>query len=91
MNEARRAITEGGAYVNNERVTDADAAVARRTCCTAGTWCCAAGKRTFAGVELRGDPRPASADRIAPEDCRSPDVTRDACRRDLTIDSRRTA
>ena len=29
MNEARRAIAEGGAYVNNERVTDAEAVVAR--------------------------------------------------------------
>ena len=27
MNEARRAITEGGAYVNNERVTDVEATV----------------------------------------------------------------
>ena len=27
MNEARRAIAEGGAYVNNERVTDVEATV----------------------------------------------------------------
>jgi tyrosyl-tRNA synthetase len=49
-NEARRTIAEGGAYLNNERVTDGDAVpsgllhgqflVLRR------------GKRTFAGVEL---------------------------------------
>jgi tyrosyl-tRNA synthetase len=48
-NEARRTISEGGAYANNERITDGDAVptallhgqflVLRR------------GKRTFAGVE----------------------------------------
>jgi tyrosyl-tRNA synthetase len=51
-NEARRTIAEGGAYVNNERVTDGEAVPRRPRCCTGGSWCYAAGKRTFAGVEL---------------------------------------
>ena len=48
---ARRAVEEGGAYVNNARVADVDAAVdASQTGCTVATSCCGAGKRTVGGA-----------------------------------------
>ena len=51
MNEARRAITEGGAYVNNERVTDVDATVDRATLLHGRYLVLRRGRRTIAGVE----------------------------------------
>ena len=52
LNEARRAIAEGGAYVNNERVTDVDAAVSPADLLHGRYLVLRRGKRTFAGVEL---------------------------------------
>jgi tyrosyl-tRNA synthetase len=50
--EARRTIAEGGAYVNNERVTDADAVVSASSLLRGQFLVLRKGKRTFAGVEL---------------------------------------
>jgi tyrosyl-tRNA synthetase len=51
-NEARRAIGEGGAYVNNVRVEDAEASLAESDL-IGGTWVVLRrGKKRFAGVEL---------------------------------------
>jgi tyrosyl-tRNA synthetase len=52
LNEARRAITEGGAYVNNERVSDVDAVVAPEALLHGRFLVLRRGKRTFAGVEV---------------------------------------
>jgi tyrosyl-tRNA synthetase len=52
LNEARRAIAEGGAYVNNERVTDAEAAVSPEALLHGRFLVLRRGKRTFAGVEV---------------------------------------
>ncbi|HEY6594826.1 MAG TPA: tyrosine--tRNA ligase [Asanoa sp.] len=52
LNEARRAISEGGAYVNNERVSDVDAAVSPDALLHGRYLVLRRGKRTFAGVEL---------------------------------------
>jgi tyrosyl-tRNA synthetase len=52
LNEARRAITEGGAYVNNERVSDVDAVVSRAALLHGRFLVLRRGKRTFAGAEL---------------------------------------
>ena len=51
-NEARRAITEGGAYVNNVRVSDVDAVVASEALLHGRFLVLRRGKRTFAGVEV---------------------------------------
>jgi tyrosyl-tRNA synthetase len=52
LNEARRTIAEGGAYVNNERVDDAEAAI-DLAMLLHGRWLVLRrGRRTFAGVEL---------------------------------------
>jgi tyrosyl-tRNA synthetase len=51
LNEARRAITEGGAYVNNERVSDVDATVPADALLHGRFLVLRRGKRTFAGVE----------------------------------------
>jgi tyrosyl-tRNA synthetase len=52
LNEARRTIAEGGAYVNNERVTDA-AAVVDAAALLHGKWLVLRrGRRNVAGVEL---------------------------------------
>ncbi|GAA4687263.1 tyrosine--tRNA ligase [Phytohabitans rumicis] len=51
LNEARRAIAEGGAYVNNERVTDGEATVAQESLLHGRFLVLRRGKRTFAGVE----------------------------------------
>ncbi|WJK39182.1 tyrosine--tRNA ligase [Solwaraspora sp. WMMA2056] len=52
LNEARRAIAEGGAYVNNQRVVDVDAAVPTEALLHGRFLVLRRGKRTFAGVEL---------------------------------------
>jgi tyrosyl-tRNA synthetase len=51
-NEARRTIAEGGAYVNNERVTDGEAVVPPSALLQGRFLVLRRGKRTFAGVEL---------------------------------------
>ncbi|MEV4726395.1 tyrosine--tRNA ligase [Micromonospora humida] len=53
LKEARRVITEGGAYVNNIRVTDVDATVDRADLLHGRYLVMRRGKRSFAGVELR--------------------------------------
>jgi tyrosyl-tRNA synthetase len=54
---ARRTAAEGGFYVNNERVEDADATVAR-TDLLHGRWLVLRrGRRSVAGVDLSGPPR----------------------------------
>ncbi|MGI8613009.1 MAG: tyrosine--tRNA ligase [Nocardioidaceae bacterium] len=54
---ARRTVLEGGAYVNNQRVDDADAPLARSVLLH-GRWIVLRkGKRTVAGVEVVGDTR----------------------------------
>ena len=50
--EARRTVAEGGAYVNNERVTDADAVVPSSALLHGRFLVLRRGKRTFAGVEV---------------------------------------
>ncbi|MEV6491371.1 tyrosine--tRNA ligase [Actinoplanes sp. NPDC051633] len=50
--DARRTVAEGGAYLNNERVTDADAAVPDTALLHGRFLVLRKGKRTFAGVEL---------------------------------------
>jgi tyrosyl-tRNA synthetase len=54
LNEARRTIAEGGAYVNNERVQDADATVDPATLLHGRYLVLRRGRRTFAGVERVG-------------------------------------
>ncbi|WP_091253297.1 tyrosine--tRNA ligase [Micromonospora matsumotoense] len=54
LKEARRVITEGGAYVNNHRVTDVDATVDPADLLHGRYLVLRRGKRSFAGVELRG-------------------------------------
>ena len=51
-NEARRTIAEGGAYLNNERVTDGEAIVPSSALLHGQFLVLRRGKRTFAGVEL---------------------------------------
>jgi tyrosyl-tRNA synthetase len=51
-NEARRTITEGGAYLNNERITDGEAVVPASALLHGRFLVLRRGKRTFAGVEL---------------------------------------
>ncbi|UWZ52809.1 tyrosine--tRNA ligase [Dactylosporangium aurantiacum] len=51
-NEARRTVAEGGAYVNNERVSDAEESIAAERALAGGLLVLRKGKRTFAGVEL---------------------------------------
>ncbi|MFC5926681.1 tyrosine--tRNA ligase [Micromonospora vulcania] len=52
--EARRVIAEGGAYVNNNRVTEVDAAVSPTDLLHGRYLVLRRGKRSFAGVELGG-------------------------------------
>jgi tyrosyl-tRNA synthetase len=52
MKEARRVIAEGGAYVNNTRVTEADATVSTADLLHDRYLVLRRGKRSFAGVEL---------------------------------------
>jgi tyrosyl-tRNA synthetase len=51
-NDARRTIAEGGAYVNNERVTDGEAIPAASALLHGRFLVLRRGKRTFAGVEV---------------------------------------
>src|SRR5690606_31767818 len=51
MNEARRVISEGGAYVNNERVTDVDATIDRSMLLHGRYLVLRRGRRSVAGVE----------------------------------------
>jgi tyrosyl-tRNA synthetase len=51
-NEARRTVAEGGAYVNNERVTDGEAAPPASALLHGRFLVLRRGKRTFAGIEL---------------------------------------
>ncbi|SCL30236.1 tyrosyl-tRNA synthetase [Micromonospora pallida] len=53
MKEARRVIAEGGAYVNNDRVTETDAVVDPESLLHGRYLVLRRGKRSFAGVELR--------------------------------------
>ncbi|MEV1333391.1 tyrosine--tRNA ligase [Micromonospora costi] len=53
LKEARRVIAEGGAYVNNVRVTEADATVSSDDLLHGRYLVLRRGKRSFAGVELR--------------------------------------
>ncbi|MDM4718596.1 tyrosine--tRNA ligase [Micromonospora sp. WMMA1363] len=55
MKEARRVIAEGGAYVNNIRVTAAEVMVTPADLLHGRYLVLRRGKRSFAGVELRGD------------------------------------
>ncbi|MGY1643637.1 tyrosine--tRNA ligase [Geodermatophilus sp. SYSU D00703] len=50
LSEARRTVKEGGAYLNNERVTDADAAPGEETWLPGGWLVLRRGKRSVAGV-----------------------------------------
>ncbi len=52
LSEARRAVAEGGAYVNNQRVTAADAQIAPEQLLHGRYLVLRRGKRTVAGVEL---------------------------------------
>ena len=52
MNEARRTITDGGAYVNNERVTDVEAQVDPSALLHGRYLVLRRGRRTVAGIEL---------------------------------------
>ncbi|WP_229716231.1 tyrosine--tRNA ligase [Mangrovihabitans endophyticus] len=51
-NEARRTIKEGGAYLNNERITDGEAVAPTSALLHGRFLVLRRGKRTFAGVEL---------------------------------------
>jgi tyrosyl-tRNA synthetase len=50
--EARRTVAEGGAYINNERVSDADGVVAEDTLLHGRWLVLRRGKKTIAGLEL---------------------------------------
>jgi len=52
LNEARRAIAEGGAYVNNQRITDPEAPIGPEMLLHGRFLVLRRGKRTFAGVEV---------------------------------------
>ncbi|MEH0972061.1 tyrosine--tRNA ligase [Micromonospora sp. CPCC 205546] len=54
LKEARRVIAEGGAYVNNARVTETDATVGPADLLHGRYLVLRRGKRSFAGVEVRG-------------------------------------
>ncbi|MFG2013194.1 tyrosine--tRNA ligase [Micromonospora sp. NPDC048868] len=54
LKEARRVIAEGGAYVNNTRITETDATVGPGDLLHGRYLVLRRGKRSFAGVELRG-------------------------------------
>ncbi|WP_406046215.1 tyrosine--tRNA ligase [Micromonospora sp. NBC_00898] len=53
MKEARRVIAEGGAYVNNTRISEVDATVGPADLLHGRYLVLRRGKRSFAGVELR--------------------------------------
>jgi tyrosyl-tRNA synthetase len=52
-NEARRTIAEGGAYANNERITDGEAVPQASALLHDSFLVLRRGKRTFAGVEIQ--------------------------------------
>ena len=54
LSEARRTVKEGGAYLNNERVTDADAVPGEDAWLTGGWLVLRRGKRSVAGVQRTG-------------------------------------
>jgi len=54
LSEARRTVKEGGAYVNNERVTDADAVPTDSDWLKGGWLVLRKGRRTIAGVHRQG-------------------------------------
>ncbi|MEU5831642.1 tyrosine--tRNA ligase [Micromonospora tulbaghiae] len=54
MKEARRVIAEGGAYVNNTRISEVDATLSADDLLHGRYLVLRRGKRSFAGVELRG-------------------------------------
>jgi tyrosyl-tRNA synthetase len=54
LSEARRTVKEGGAYLNNERVTDADTVPAESDWLTGGWLVLRKGRRTIAGVHRKG-------------------------------------
>ena len=51
---ARRAVEEGGAYINNEKVVEADAPVSDAALLHGGLLVLRRGKKTIAGVRIRG-------------------------------------
>jgi tyrosyl-tRNA synthetase len=51
LSEARRTVKEGGAYLNNERVNDADAVPAESDWLAGGWLVLRRGRRTVAGVQ----------------------------------------
>jgi tyrosyl-tRNA synthetase len=55
QNEARRTVAEGGAYVNNERVTDVEAPIPAAALLHGRYLVLRRGKRTVAGVEVAGE------------------------------------
>jgi tyrosyl-tRNA synthetase len=52
MNEARRTIGEGGAYINNERVTDPEAVPDPSTLLHGRYLVLRRGRRNIAGIQL---------------------------------------
>jgi tyrosyl-tRNA synthetase len=58
LSEARRTVKEGGAYLNNERVTDADAVPADSDWLAGGWLVLRRGKRAIAGVQRAAPARP---------------------------------
>jgi tyrosyl-tRNA synthetase len=56
LSEARRTVKEGGAYLNNERVTDADAVPADAAWLAGGWLVLRRGKRAVAGVQRTAAP-----------------------------------
>jgi tyrosyl-tRNA synthetase len=55
LSEARRTVKEGGAYLNNERVTDADTVPGHDAWLTGGWLVLRRGKRAVAGVRRTSD------------------------------------
>jgi tyrosyl-tRNA synthetase len=55
LSEARRTVKEGGAYLNNERITDADAVPADDAWLAGGWLVLRRGKRMIAGVRRAAD------------------------------------
>ena len=51
-NEARRTIAEGGAYLNNERITDGEAVPPASALLQGRFLVLRRGKKSFAGVEV---------------------------------------
>jgi tyrosyl-tRNA synthetase len=54
LSEARRTVKEGGAYLNNERVTDADAVPGPDAWLAGGWLVLRRGKRSIAGIQRTG-------------------------------------